>query len=63
MRATVTVSCAATETGAPDLAAELGLQAATGLASACRYRALDAAQLGLHVRLERAGNRGRKLQV
>ena len=46
------------EPGAGDLPAQLGLEAAAGVAGAGRHRALDVAQLRLHVRLERAGESG-----
>ena len=49
------------EPGAGDLTAQLGLEAAAGVASTGRHRALDVAQLGLHVRLERAGEGSGKL--
>jgi hypothetical protein len=42
--------------GAGHLPAQLGPETTAGFASAAGHRALDVAQLGLHVRLERAGN-------
>jgi len=44
------------ETGAPDLAPEFRLEATAGLASSAGHRALNVAQLGLHVGLERASD-------
>ena len=44
--------------GARDLAAELGLEAAAGLLRAGGSGPLQVAQLGLHVRLQRAGESG-----
>jgi hypothetical protein len=46
------------EPGARDLATQLGLQAAPGVPCPGRDRALDVAQLRLHVRLQRAGEGG-----
>jgi hypothetical protein len=43
------------------LPAELGSEAAAGLASAADHRALDVVQLDSHLRLERAGEGGGKL--
>jgi hypothetical protein len=51
------------EPGARNLAAQLGLEAAAGLARAAGHRAFDVAQLALHVRLERAGDGGNELQA
>src|SRR5688500_13417898 len=51
------------EPRAHHLLAELGPETATGVASAGSHRALDVAQFGLHVRLQRASDPGRKLQV
>jgi hypothetical protein len=45
------------------LTAELGLEAAAGLAGAVAHRAFDVAQLGLQVRLERTGEGGDQLHV
>jgi hypothetical protein len=44
-------------------AAPLRPEAAAGVAGAARHRALDVAQLGLYVRLERAPESGGKLHV
>jgi hypothetical protein len=51
------------EPGAGHLPAELGPEAAAGVAGAGRHRALDVAQIGLHVRLERVGDRGSQLHA
>jgi hypothetical protein len=46
------------EPGASDLAAQLGPEAAAGVADTASHRALDVAQLGLHVCLERVDDCG-----
>ena len=46
------------ETGAPDLPAKLGLEAAAGIAGAGRHGTFDVTQLHLHVRLQGAGESG-----
>jgi hypothetical protein len=51
------------ELGAPDLPAQLGLEPAAGVASAAGHRALEVAQLRLHVRLQRAGDGGGKFHI
>jgi hypothetical protein len=51
------------EAGARNLPAQFCLEPAAGFASAAGHRALDVAQLGLHVRLERAGEGRGKLHV
>jgi hypothetical protein len=51
------------ETGAGHLPAELGPEAAARLAGAGGDCALDVAQLGLQVRLERAGDGGGKFRI
>jgi hypothetical protein len=51
------------EPGARNLPAELGPEAAAGVASAGRHRAFDVAQLGLHACLQRACDRGSGLHA
>jgi hypothetical protein len=49
------------EPGARDLAAQLSLEAAASIPRAARHGALDVAQLGLHLRVQGAGESGNQL--
>jgi hypothetical protein len=51
------------EPGARNLPAQLGLEPAAGVARPGRHRALEVAQLRLHVRLQRAGDGGGKFHI
>jgi hypothetical protein len=51
------------EPGASNLATELGLEAAAGVASAAGHRALDVAQRRLHIRPGRADEGGDELHA
>jgi hypothetical protein len=48
---------------AGDLAAQFGLEAAASVAGAGHHRALEVAQLRLHIRLERAGDVGEEFHT